>query len=82
VINIEDCKRVKPAPDPYLEALRRFNATPSEALAIEDSSRGLAAAISAGISCVVIRNSFTASQDFTGAWRLLDSVRQLPAILT
>jgi beta-phosphoglucomutase-like phosphatase (HAD superfamily) len=81
VINIEDCKRSKPDPDPYLRALDRFRITHYDALAIEDSSRGLASALSAGLTCAVIRNKFTATQDFTGAWRVLDSVRDLPDAL-
>jgi HAD superfamily hydrolase (TIGR01509 family) len=81
VINIEDCERAKPAPDPYLRALERFRATPLDALAIEDSSRGLAAATSAGLPCAMIKNNFTAPQDFTGAWRILDSIWQLPDAL-
>jgi HAD superfamily hydrolase (TIGR01509 family) len=81
VINVEDCTRAKPAPDPYLLALERFHATPAEALAIEDSSRGLSSAISAGLDCAIIQNDFTATQDFTGAWRVLASVRDLPSAL-
>jgi hypothetical protein len=34
-----------------------------------------------GIDCVVVRNEFTASQDFSGAWRILHSIRELPATL-
>jgi hypothetical protein len=37
--------------------------------------------MAAGIDCVVVRNEFTSSQDFSGAWRLLQSIRELPAIL-
>jgi HAD superfamily hydrolase (TIGR01509 family) len=78
VINREDCKHAKPDPDPYIRALERFGARPSEALAIEDSSRGLSAAVAAGLPCVIIRNSFTATQDFAAAWRVLDSIWGLP----
>jgi HAD superfamily hydrolase (TIGR01509 family) len=81
VVTVEDCANAKPAPDPYLEALHRFNAPPSEALAIEDSSRGLRSAIAAGVDCVIIRNAFTATQDFSGAHSILDSVRELPLLL-
>ena len=81
VINVEDCNRAKPAPDPYLLGLERFNAKPGEALAIEDSARGLFAAVLAGLDCAIIRNEFTATQDFSGAWRVLDSVRDLPRAL-
>jgi HAD superfamily hydrolase (TIGR01509 family) len=81
VITIEDVEQPKPAPDPYLKALQRFGALAEEAVAIEDSSRGLRSAMAAGIDCVVVRNEFTSSQDFSGAWRLLQSIRELPAIL-
>ena len=81
VINVEDCSRAKPAPDPYLLGLERFDARPMEALAIEDSARGLSSAVSAGVDCAIIRNEFTATQDFRGAWRVLDSIRDLPRAL-
>ena len=81
VINIEDCEQPKPDPDPYLKALKRFGASAGEAVAIEDSSRGLRSAMAADIDCVVIRNEFTSSQDFSGAWQILHSIRELPAAL-
>ena len=82
VLTVEDCARAKPDPDPYLRALKRFNAQPEEALVIEDSARGLAAALAAGVQCVIIRNSFTASDDFEGAARVLNSIRDLPQVLS
>jgi len=81
VINIEDCSQAKPAPDPYLRALERFRATPSEALAVEDSARGLRSAVAAGLDCAIIRNDFTVPQDFSGAWCVLGSVSDLPRAL-
>jgi HAD superfamily hydrolase (TIGR01509 family) len=81
VIAAEDCTRHKPDPDPYQQALRRFDAEPGEALAIEDSSRGLRSAVAAGLDCVIIRNDFTAAQDFARAWRVLSSIRELPTVL-
>jgi len=82
VLTVEDCARAKPDPDPYLRALKRFNAQPEEALVIEDSARGLAAALAAGLQCVIIRNSFTATDDFEGAARVLNSIRDLPQVLS
>jgi HAD superfamily hydrolase (TIGR01509 family) len=81
VINIEDCARAKPSPDPYLNALRRFGADAGEAVAIEDSSRGLRSAVDAGLDCVVVGSPFTASEDFSDAWKVVDSVRDLPGLL-
>ncbi len=82
VITIEDCVRAKPDPDPYQQALRRFGVSPAEAIAIEDSARGLYAAVAAGVDCIVVRNEFTVTQDFTSAWRIINSLRELPAALT
>jgi HAD superfamily hydrolase (TIGR01509 family) len=77
----DDYAHPKPAPDPYLAALERFGADASQTLAIEDSARGLHSAQAAGIPCIAIPNSFTSSLDFSGALRVLASVRELPAVL-
>lgn len=42
----------KPAPDIYIEALRRFNARPSHALGVEDSAAGIRALKAAGMMAV------------------------------
>ena len=80
-LTVEDYPRSKPHPDPYLAGLARFDAAPEEALVIEDSARGLGSARAAGLRCLVIRSPFTASQDFTGAWRVVDSIRDVPRVL-
>ena len=36
-------------------------------MAIEDSANGMAAALGAGMSCVVTTSSYTGAEDFTGA---------------
>lgn len=76
-----DYARSKPAPDPYLKALERFSAQPHEAIAIEDSERGLRSAVAAGIECVVVKHTFTQSQDFSSAACILPSIRDVPAAL-
>jgi HAD superfamily hydrolase (TIGR01509 family) len=81
VLTIEDYPRSKPHPDPYLAGLDRFGAAPSAALALEDSAHGLASARAAGLDCLVIRSTFTASQDFSAAWRVVDSARRIPQLL-
>jgi HAD superfamily hydrolase (TIGR01509 family) len=82
VLTVEDYRRPKPQPDPYLAGLERFGARPDQAIAIEDSARGLRSTLEAGLDCIVVRTPFTASQDFSGAWRVVDSIRQVPEILT
>jgi HAD superfamily hydrolase (TIGR01509 family) len=66
--------RKKPAPDVYLLALDRLGLTADQAVAIEDSPPGLAAAHAAGIPCVVTVNGYTAHEDFTEAAFVVDSL--------
>ena len=44
----EDYKLAKPHPEPYLTGLKRLGAAAEETLVVEDSSRGLTSAVSAG----------------------------------
>ncbi len=81
VLTNGDYARSKPAPDPYLEALRRFGATPEQAVVVEDSERGLRSAVAAGIDCVVVKNDFVAGQDFSAARHRIESLSELPALL-
>jgi HAD superfamily hydrolase (TIGR01509 family) len=81
VLTREDYVVSKPDPEPYLLALKLLGATAEECLVVEDSRRGLQAAIAAGIDCAVVYNQFTASDDFTGAKYLLGSITELPGII-
>jgi HAD superfamily hydrolase (TIGR01509 family) len=81
VLTLEDYSEAKPHPAPYLAALARFGADPATAVAIEDSSRGLKSAVAAGLDCLIIRHPFTATQNFSGARELVNSIRDLPALL-
>ncbi len=78
VLTSEDFQRSKPDPEPYLRALVRSGLRPEECLVIEDSERGLHAAMAAGIHCIVIPNDLTCEGDFHGAWRVFNSCRQIP----
>jgi beta-phosphoglucomutase-like phosphatase (HAD superfamily) len=61
--------------------MSRFGADTTQVLALEDSARGLRSAQAAGIRCVVVKNSFTGSQNFTGAYCVIDSLNELPGLL-
>jgi len=52
----------KPDPAPYLEGLRRFGLTANEAVAFEDSSSGLTAAVRAGLPSVGITTTLKAAE--------------------
>ena len=81
VLTGEDYSRSKPEADPYLAGLARFGAQPAQTFAVEDSARGLRSACAAGIPCIAIRTPFTAADDFTGAFRVVDSIREIPGLL-
>jgi HAD superfamily hydrolase (TIGR01509 family) len=76
-----DYPRAKPHPDPYLTALDRFGVTAAETVVVEDSERGLRAAVAAGIDCVVVANEFVRGQDLSAAAHFVDSIEALPALL-
>ncbi|KIM09246.1 MAG: HAD family hydrolase [Sulfurovum sp. PC08-66] len=78
----EDYPRAKPHPDPYLTALTRFGAQSHQALVIEDSQRGLTAAVAANIPCVTVHNAFTASHDFSQSTHRIASLKELEELLT
>jgi HAD superfamily hydrolase (TIGR01509 family) len=57
-----DTPSSKPAPDPYVEAAARLRAQPSRTVAIEDTAAGLASAKAAGLRCIGITTTFSASK--------------------
>jgi HAD superfamily hydrolase (TIGR01509 family) len=77
VVASGDYTRYKPDPEPYLIALERTGLAKNECIAVEDSERGLAAAIRAGIRCLVVPNGMTRGSDFSGAYKVLNDVRQV-----
>lgn len=77
----EDYEKSKPHPEPYLIGLKRFGTQPDETLVIEDSERGLRAALAAGIDCVIVHSEFTKSHNFTGATKKIQSFSELPNLL-
>ena len=79
VLTHESYTHSKPSPEPYLLGLERLGVHAADALVVEDSPRGLQAATSAGIRCIVLRNALTRSHDFPGAWRVVDTMPQLLA---
>jgi beta-phosphoglucomutase-like phosphatase (HAD superfamily) len=77
----EDYARSKPHPEPYLTGLQRFGAAKEQALVVEDSARGLRSAVAAGIDCAVVRNDFTAGQDFSRARHRIETLIELKDII-
>ena len=67
----------KPAPDIYLLACERLGVPPQDALALEDSASGIAAAKAAGLTCIAVPQF--AEIDVSAADRVIDSLEDLLA---
>lgn len=78
---VEEYSRSKPYPDPYLAGMKKFNALKEECIVIEDSQRGLSSAVNAEIDCVIVKNEFTATHDFSKAMYKIDSIKDLQGLL-
>ena len=76
-----DYPRSKPHPDPYLEAMRRAACSPDECLVVEDSPRGMQAAVAAGSRCVVIPNPLVTDRAWEEAIRVVRTPQELHASL-
>jgi HAD superfamily hydrolase (TIGR01509 family) len=66
----------KPAPDLYELALHDLGVAAAEALAVEDSPNGVAAAKAAGLFCVAVPNPQTAGLPLDGADVVLGSLAE------
>lgn len=78
---VEEYKRAKPYPDPYLAGLKKFNAKKDETIIVEDSQRGLSSAYSAGIDCIIVHNEFTKTHDFSKAKYHIKRLEELKKLL-
>ena len=81
VVASGDYERHKPHPDPFLVGAQRLSVAPQSCVAIEDSPRGLAAAVAAGMRCLAIPTPLTRDGDFRAASAVLASAREIPAYL-
>ncbi len=69
-----DCPRLKPYPDPYLKAAELSGKPKENCLVIEDTPRGLAAALNAEMRCWIVPTELTRDCNFAGADRILNRV--------
>lgn len=81
VLCVEDYPRAKPYPDPYLAGLNKFDASKNETIVVEDSQRGLTSAFNAGIDCVIVKNEFTLTHNFSNASYRINTLEELINIL-
>ncbi len=68
----------KPEPDLYEAVLRMLGISGAEAIALEDSPNGIAAAKAAGMFCVAVPNAVTVNLRLFGADVVLPSLEAMP----
>lgn len=67
IVTGDDTVERKPAPEPYLVALRTLGIEAGSAIAIEDNVDGVTSVKAAGIRCVALPNANTLDDDFSAA---------------
>jgi HAD superfamily hydrolase (TIGR01509 family) len=74
----DDVVRVKPDPALYQAVVESFALQPSQAIALEDSPNGIAAAKRAGLFCVAVPNPLTRQLSLAHADLMVSSLADLP----
>ncbi len=77
VLTSDDTQNVKPDPEPYLKALEISGMNKDECIIVEDSERGLKAALGAGIKCYIIPTHLTQGSNFAGAEKVLSNIKEI-----
>ena len=81
VVTGSDISKPKPDPEIYLRALQALEVEPNEAIALEDSAAGIAAAKAAGLYAIAVPNRYTAQQDMSHADVWVENLWQVGKIL-
>ena len=77
VLAREDYGEAKPHPDAYLTAMRLHGLQPDDCVVVEDSERGCIAAAAAGLRVLAVPNALSKYGDFSSAYKILNSVRDV-----
>jgi HAD superfamily hydrolase (TIGR01509 family) len=78
VVDGNEVRRKKPAPDIFLLAATRLGLEPASCLVIEDAVSGVAAARAAGMRCLAVTSSFSASELSAADW-IAPDLEHVPA---
>jgi len=77
VVCADDVRRGKPAPDLFLGAAARLEVLPRDAVVLEDSPNGVAAALSAGMRVVGVPNPALERGRMQGAHRVVNALPEI-----
>ncbi|HUY85383.1 MAG TPA: HAD family phosphatase [Candidatus Dormibacteraeota bacterium] len=73
---------VKPHPRPYRLGLKRAGVSADQAIAIEDTDKGVSSAQAAGIFCAAIRNDANSSTELAKANLVIKNYKELKSYLS
>ncbi|MAG18140.1 MAG: hypothetical protein CL944_01565 [Candidatus Diapherotrites archaeon] len=77
IVTLEQVGNPKPAPDAYIEVMKRVGKKPENSVAIEDTIIGVEAAAEAGLKVVAKPNKFTLDHDFSRADLIINDFEEL-----
>lgn len=75
----QDYRQAKPQPDAFTTAAAKLHLPPDRCVVIEDTYKGVTAAVGAGIRCIAVPNEYTLHNDFSRASLVLSSLKELTA---
>ena len=73
----QDYAGAKPLPDAFLTAARKLGLAPGRCVVVEDTYKGVMAAVNAGIACIAVPNQYTRRNDFSRASLVLSDLGEL-----
>lgn len=77
LVTSDEIAKSKPDPEVYITAAKALGLKPEECIAIEDSTAGIQAAKSAGMTCIGFKNPNSGNQDTTKADNVVTSIREI-----
>ena len=77
VVSGQELERPKPNPDIFFETAGRLNIEPAGCVVIEDSTAGINAAKSAGMTCVGFRSPNSKNQEYDSADIVVDHINEI-----
>ncbi|MDP3988346.1 MAG: HAD family phosphatase [Candidatus Levybacteria bacterium] len=76
IVNADEVKNGKPAPDIFQKTAEKLNINPSDCLVIEDAPTGVQAAKSAGMICIAITSTHK-KEELIGADKIINSFSEV-----
>jgi HAD superfamily hydrolase (TIGR01509 family) len=73
----QDYQKAKPEPDAFTTAAQKLGLEPAQCVVIEDTYKGVLAAVNAGMKCIAVPNDYTRRNDFSKASLVLPSLSLL-----